>query len=145
VIRNPVHKGHLCERETVPPDETEERDGKIVRYRYGGAWVENPRWQYGKTIHRCEPLVDAAVWKRANEALSTREKRGRSDPGNRAMLSRAMSCPNCEDTPMYRVKPPSGKRPYFYYRCSGRGTHTTLACPGHAAFTRIAPRGRRGR
>jgi DNA invertase Pin-like site-specific DNA recombinase len=122
MIKNPVYKGHLCERETVPPDEAEERDGAVVRYRYGDSWVANPRWQYGKTIHRCEGLVDAAVWKRANEALSTRAKRGHYDRENRAMLAEALSCPFCEDSPMYRIKTPGRKHPYLYYRCYGRGT-----------------------
>jgi site-specific DNA recombinase len=119
VIRNPVHKGQLCERGIVPPDEVEERDGKVVRYRYGGTWIETPRWQYGKTVHRCEALVNATIWKRANESLSSREKRGHYDPENRAMLAEAMSCLSCEDTPMYRT----GERPYLYYRCAGRGSH----------------------
>ena len=118
LIRNPAYKGHVCERETVPPDEVEERDSKVVRYRYGGTWVETPRWNYGKTVHRCEALVDAAIWKRANESLSSREKRGHYDPQKRAMLAEAMSCPACEDSPMYRT----GERPYLYYRCAGRGT-----------------------
>jgi DNA invertase Pin-like site-specific DNA recombinase len=122
IIKNPVYKGHRCKREIVPPDEVEERDGKIIRYRYGASWIEAPRFQYGKTIHRCEPLVDAATWKRANEALSTRGKRGYSDPENRAMLATALSCPSCEDSPMYRVRTRGAQeRPYFYYRCTGRG------------------------
>jgi site-specific DNA recombinase len=119
VIRNPAYKGHVCEREAVPLDEVEESDGKVVRYRYSGTRVETPRWHYGKTVHRCEALVDAAIWKRANESLSSREKRGHYDPKTRAMLAAAMSCPACEDSPMYRT----GERPYLYYRCAGRGTH----------------------
>jgi DNA invertase Pin-like site-specific DNA recombinase len=122
IIKNPVYKGHRCKREPIPPDEVEERDGKIVRYRYGASWIEAPRFQYGKTIHRCEPLVDAAIWKRANEALSAREKRGYTDPEKRAMLSTALSCQYCEDSPMYRVRTRGAQeRPYFYYRCTGRG------------------------
>lgn len=123
IIRNPVYKGHLCERETVPPDEVEEVEGKPVRYRYGSNWTLAPRWQYGRTVHRCEPLVDAAVWKRANEALSTRSRRGYTDPETRAMLSGALYCPFCDDSPMYRItcQAPGQARKYFYYRCSGRG------------------------
>lgn len=123
LIKNPVYKGHRCKQEVVPPDEVEERDGKIIRYRYGNTWVETPHLQYGKTIHRCEPLVDAAVWKRANEALATRPKRGHvSDPENRAMLAEALFCSSCEDSPMYRHRVISRGRPYFYYRCFGRGS-----------------------
>ena len=119
LIRNPGYKGHLCERENVPPDETEKHDGKVVRYCYGGTWVEKPRWQYGKTIHRCKPLVDAAVWKHANEALSTSDGRGRIDPENPPMLAGVLSCSSCDDSPMWR----NGKPPYLYYRCGGRGSN----------------------
>jgi site-specific DNA recombinase len=121
LIKNPVYMGHRCEREAIPPDEVEDRDGRVIRYRYGNAWAETPRWQYGRTVHRCEPLVDAAIWKRANEALATRAKRGHSDPGERAMLSEALSCPSCEDSPMYRHRATGRGRPYHYYRCQGRG------------------------
>jgi site-specific DNA recombinase len=125
VIKNPAQMGHMCEREIDPPDEVEERDGKVVRYRYGESWVEQPHWHYGRTVHRCEALVDAAIWKRANEALSSREKRGHNDPKTRAMLAGAMSCPNCEDSPMYRIKSASsgGGIAYLYYRCAGKGSH----------------------
>jgi site-specific DNA recombinase len=122
LIRNPVYKGHRCEREVVPPEEVEELDGKIIRYRYGSIWVETPRLQYGKTIHRCEPLVDAALWKRANEALAVHPKRGYTNRENRAMLATALLCPFCnDDSPMNRHKETSRNRPYFYYRCTGRG------------------------
>ena len=122
LIKNPVYKGHRCKEDIVPPDEVEERDGKVIRYRYGNAWVENPRVQYGKTIHRCELLIDAALWKRANEALTNRSKQGHIDPKNRAMLSQALFCPFCEDSPMYRLRAPSSARVLFYYRCTGRGS-----------------------
>jgi len=122
LIKNPVYKGHRCKREVIPPDEVEERDGKVIRYRYGDIWVETPRWQYGRTVHRCEALVDAATWKRANEALVTRPRRGHIEPENRAMLAAALYCPHCEDSPMYRRRALSRGRPYFYYRCFGRGS-----------------------
>ena len=121
LIKNPVYKGHRCKRQTIPADETEEREGKVIRYRYGSTWVETPRWQYGRTVHRCEPLVDSATWKRANEALTTRTKRGHVDPEDRAMLAEAMFCPFCEDSPMYRHRATSRDRAYLYYRCAGRG------------------------
>lgn len=122
LIKNPVYKGHRCKQEVIPPDDIEERDGKVIRYRYGNAWVETPRWQYGRTVHRCEPLVDAATWKRVNEALATRPNRGHIDPERRAMLAEALFCPFCEDSPMYRHRALSRGRPYFYYRCFGRGS-----------------------
>jgi DNA invertase Pin-like site-specific DNA recombinase len=123
IIRNPTYMGHHCQRDAVPPDEVEESDGKAVRYRYGSTWVDAPRYQYGKTIHRCEPLVDAAVWKHANEALSSHPKRGHIDPQARAMLTEALFCPVCADSPMYRKKDiGSISRALLYYRCYGRGS-----------------------
>ena len=124
LIKNPVYRGHRCQEEIVPPDEVEERDGKVIRYRYGSAWVEHPRVRYGKTIHRCESLVDAAIWKRANDALTNRRKGSHVavDPENRAMIAEALNCPFCEDSPMYRHRAPSSARVLFYYRCAGRGS-----------------------
>jgi hypothetical protein len=122
LIKNPVYKGHRCKQEVIPSDEVEERGGKIIRYRYGSTWVETPRWQHGKTVHRCEPLVDAATWKRANEALATRPRRGHIDPEHRAMLAEALFCPFCGDSPMYRHRALSRGRIYLYYRCFGRGS-----------------------
>jgi site-specific DNA recombinase len=123
LIRNPVYKGRRCAREIIRPDEVEERDGKAVRYRYGDRWVETPRWEYGRALHRCTGLVDATTWRKANEALANRPKRGRlADPENRAMLAEALYCPFCNDSPMYRHRALSRGRAYFYYRCFGRGS-----------------------
>ncbi len=122
MIRNPTYKGFRCTREAVPADEVETRDGKVLRYRYGRRWTEHPRWVYGQAIHTCEPLVDAATWKRANDALTNRPGRGRTakDP---AMLAGAAWCPRCDDSPMYRITTfTNGQgQPYLYYRCYGRG------------------------
>jgi hypothetical protein len=38
------------------------------------------------------------------------------------MLAEALYCPDCEDSPMYRHRALSRGRPYFYYRCFGRGS-----------------------
>jgi DNA invertase Pin-like site-specific DNA recombinase len=139
IIRNPVYKGFRCKYEVIPPDEVEVMidgkpvarpwrgpDKKIVRYRYGDKWREWSRWTFGQVIHRCEPLVDAAVWKAANEALENRAHRGYIDPEKCAMLSEALFCPNCTaiGAPMYRLT--SGKftktgADYSYYRCAGKG------------------------
>ena len=126
LIKNPVYMGHRCARAFIPADEVEEHDGKPVRYRYGDHWVLYPRWEYGKTIHRCEPLVDAATWRAANEALSAvRPKRSRYAAENRAMLTGALYCAACDDSPMYRHHSPSPRKgrarvPMFYYRCRNR-------------------------
>jgi site-specific DNA recombinase len=124
LIRNPTYKGFRCTREAIRADEVETRDGKVLRYRYGDRWVEHPRWTYGKAIHRCEPLVDAATWKRANEALTNRPGRGRisKDP---AMLTGVLWCPRCPDSPMYRRITWTNRQgePYLYYRCFGRGAN----------------------
>ncbi len=122
VIQNPVNKGFRCERTPVPPDDVEERGGKVIRYRYGDRWTEQPRKVYGKVIHQCPELVDAATWKRANDALTNRPGRGRTakDP---AMLAGVLHCPRCDDSPMYRILTWTNRQgvPYEYYRCFGRG------------------------
>jgi site-specific DNA recombinase len=148
IIKNPVYIGRRCEREIIPPDEIEivvsvlngpdkvERQpytdkadkGRIVGWRYGDKWVDYPRDRYGKTVHQCEPLLvtpdgkpDAATWRRANAALSGRPKRGHSGPENRAMLAGALSCPDCDDSPMYLRKAGRAGQ-YRYYYCMGRGS-----------------------
>jgi hypothetical protein len=133
--------GRRCARAFIPPDEVEERDGKPIRYRYDENWVSYPRWVYGPTIHRCEPLVDADTWRRANDALgNARPKRGRVDVERRAALSGVLYCPDCGgDSPMYRHHSPSPRKgrdriPMFYYRCRGRGAQ-------HASCGNMVPLG----
>jgi hypothetical protein len=75
----------------------------------------------GKTILRCEALVDAATFRRAGKALDTRPKRGPVNPATRAPLSGVLSCPQCADSPMYRVMTGRGASRTAYYRCTGRG------------------------
>lgn len=123
IIKNPVYKGHRCAREYIRPDDVQEANGKIVMYLYGSTWVETPRWKYGKTIHRCEALVRAPAWQDANDALSTRPNRGFTDPGKRAMLSTALDCSQCDDSPMHKRQATDKGRTYYYYRCCGRGAH----------------------
>jgi site-specific DNA recombinase len=122
IIRNPTYRGFRCTREPVPPDDVETRGGKVIRYRYGGRWTEQPRWVYGQAIHACEPLVDAATWQRANDALTNRPGRGRTAK-TPAMLTGALWCPRCDDSPMYRIVTWTNRQgqPYVYYRCYGRG------------------------
>lgn len=77
-------------------------------------------------VHRCEPLLtDPGMFKRANDALATRGKRGAANKNGDAMLKGAITCPNCPDTPMYRhrcLHNGKGKTPFYYYRCAGRGS-----------------------
>jgi DNA invertase Pin-like site-specific DNA recombinase len=79
----------------------------------------------GKTILLCEPLVDTALWKRAQLARSNSSRhRGPLNTENRALLMPL--CPCCQwtvvdhmpNSPMYRVRLPQGG---VYYRCHGRG------------------------
>ena len=94
-----------------------------------GAMIRNPVYRGvqhdadGRVIFRCEQLVDAATWKRAGEALDGRPKRGHTDPANRAMLAGVLSCPFCDDSPMYRITTGHGASRAAYYRCSGRGAN----------------------
>ena len=95
MVRNPAYKGRRCQQ-----------DPKTKRY--------------GKLLHRCESLVDAGVWKKANDNLDARPKRGKVFAANRAMLSGALFCPVCDGSPMYRINTGKGTT-HIYYRCSGRG------------------------
>ncbi len=96
IIRNPAYQGFRC--------------------------AQDPATRaYGRVLFRCEPLVDAAIWRAANDALTTRPQRrhGGTVPANRAMLAGAIRCPLC-DGPMYRT-PAGTTKKFFYYRCAGRG------------------------
>jgi site-specific DNA recombinase len=90
-----------------------------------GALVRNPVYTgrrqdaSGRTILRCEPLVDAVTFRRAGEALDGRPKRGPANAQNRAMLAEVLTCPRCAGhSPMYRITTRSG----VFYRCAGRGS-----------------------
>jgi DNA invertase Pin-like site-specific DNA recombinase len=82
-------------------------------------------------IHRCEPLIDAATFARANKALDGRQRERRGPPVAGALLGAGvLACPRCmwsvrdhlPCSPMYRVAPP-GRTPM--YRCAGRGSQRT--------------------
>jgi DNA invertase Pin-like site-specific DNA recombinase len=87
-----------------------------------GLIIRNPTYMgqradaEGRTIHRCEALVDAGVFRRAGEALDGRPKRGPANAANRAMLATAIHCSRCGDSPMYRSGVDGS-----VYRCTGRG------------------------
>jgi site-specific DNA recombinase len=81
----------------------------------------------GRPIHRCEPLVDAATWKRANDALGRHGKRGRENKLDPALLSGVLFCgnPDCHDapdSPMYRHRSSKRNGNREYYRCAGKGS-----------------------
>ena len=94
MIANPTYAGRRCEM-----------------------YMVKGKRHYGKTLHKCDALVDAGVWDRANKALDSHPKRGASNPETRAMLSGVLSCGHCDDSPMYRITTKDGQ----FYRCSGRG------------------------
>ena len=99
MIRNPAYMGFRCEQ-----------DPKTKKY--------------GKILHKCEALVDPGVWRKAQESLDTRPKRGYTNPETRAMLAGVLKCgnPQCDatgapDSPMNR----SRSSTKLYYRCCGTG------------------------
>lgn len=103
----------------------------------------------GGTVHRCEALVPADVWRKANDALTARAgvKRGHSNPETRPMLSGVLYCSRC-GSHMHRMWARgwggAGKVPY--YHCSGqeapgRKCGTMVRCDlADAAVNRIAAR-----
>ena len=48
----------------------------------------------GRPIHRCEALVDASIWRRANESLGRHGKRGPENKFDPALLSGVLYCGN---------------------------------------------------
>jgi DNA invertase Pin-like site-specific DNA recombinase len=82
----------------------------------------------GRPIHRCEALVDAAVWRRANEALHRHGKRGPTNKLDPSLLTGVLECGQCAErgvySPMYRHRSSKSKRDHNleYYRCYGTGT-----------------------
>ncbi len=132
--------GDICQwldAEGVPLGQSNGRKGNGWWTWVVGAIVKNEtytgfRWQEYtdrktgtrvRTVHRCEPLIDAGTFQLANDALKNRPKKGPSNPETRAMLAGAIYCPDCPDSPMYRIMvrgAAGGRVPY--YRCAGRGS-----------------------
>ena len=71
----------------------------------------------GQTIQRCEAVIPADVFDRANAALKTRPHRGPAK-GDPPMLA-GLKCARCS-SPMYRMHAGSTTKRY-YYRCFGSG------------------------
>jgi len=99
---------------------------RLIRHpAYSGRYYVKRTGDDGKTVtyaHKCEAIVTRKVQLQAVEALSAREKRGpRGNPETRAMLKGAITCPRCEDSPMYRITGRLAGGRQAYYRCFGRG------------------------
>jgi site-specific DNA recombinase len=96
----------------------------------------------GKIILKCEAVIDADAFNRANEAVASRPKRGPSIPENRAMCTSVLFCAHCSDSPMYRVHGgryrKNGERipNLFYYRCHGRSPQRA-SCGSHLQLTAV--------
>jgi len=92
---------------------------RIIRNMAYAGRVQN---REGVTMSHCEAIVPLPVWKRANEALKTRPKRGPAKPRvnitDRPLLAK-LKCNRC-GSPMYRrCGGDTGK--YRYYACAGFG------------------------
>jgi hypothetical protein len=87
--------------------------GRIIR---NTVYIGRRQDADGRTILRCEAIVAADVFRRANDALSAHPKRGPQDNENRAMLTSCLFCLRC-GSPMYRVRLRASN---VYYRCNGR-------------------------
>jgi hypothetical protein len=80
-----------------------------------------------RVIGKCPVIIDADIHKAANNALSSRPKRGPVLAENRALCSGVLSCPKC-DSPMHRISCKDGpvladgtRAKAYFYRCAGRG------------------------
>ena len=101
ILLNPTYIGRHCEKE---------KDSKTGKY----------TGRYGKMIHRCDPLVDASVFRQVGEILANKPKRGPRTE-NSPMLSGALDCMLCGVAPMYRQPPHEKDATYYrYYRCAGK-------------------------
>jgi DNA invertase Pin-like site-specific DNA recombinase len=72
----------------------------------------------GNTVGTCDAVISAAVFERANEALSAREHRG--PPAEHKPLLAKLKCVRCGN-PMYRIHGTGRGKAYYYYRCAGSG------------------------
>lgn len=102
---------------------------KAVKWHERSLWVIIKNRAYtgrrmskdAKTLGSCEAVIDAALWRRANDAMKTRPKRGASAK-NKPLLA-ALKCARC-GSPMYRILVGGNRdraKKRYYYRCAGRG------------------------
>jgi len=99
VLRNPTYIGRRCE------------------------W--DPKTGYGKTTHRCEPLIPTKVFDRVQALIDAKPKTG-PRTGDRPMLSGVLFCMLC-GAKMYRrtvMKQPNN----WYYRCEGHYPARRSSC-----------------
>jgi DNA invertase Pin-like site-specific DNA recombinase len=83
----------------------------------------------GKAIGTCPAIIDAAIWKSANDALKKVKARGPILAENRALCAGVLFCAACAiDSPMYRISAHDGplladgsRAKGYWYRCAGRG------------------------
>ena len=98
---------------------------------YAGRWIDG----HGKTVVTCESVIDADVFERANQALSTREHRG-PQAKNKPLLAK-LKCARC-GSPMYRIHGTGRSRYYFYYRCFGtKKTGLRKGCGNMVKYERL--------
>ena len=109
--------------ERVPPKRGKQwHEGsvrKLIHNRvYAGRWQNEAKT---KTTVRCEAVISADIFDRANAATDRQPGRRLVSENNRALLT-DLKCQRCEDSPMnlIRIKDRYGKY-YTYYRCTGRG------------------------
>lgn len=100
---------------------------RLIRHpAYSGTyWVEHFDAETGdvkRYKHKCDPIVTLKIQHQAIRALTGREKRGpEGNPATRAMLKGIITCPHCDDSPMYRMTGRLAGGRAEYYRCYGRG------------------------
>ena len=88
-----------------------------------------------ETFQTCEPVIDADIFDRANEALRNRPKRGpvAKDLETRPMLAK-LRCYRC-GSPMYRISAGDGTG-RVYYRCTGSGPQRK-GCGNRVPYDRL--------
>ena len=76
----------------------------------------------GRTTGRCEALVGAALFRKANDALAGRPRAGGRKGGAFALLAGVLMCPVCATRqPMYHTSTLTRGHRYSYYRCESCG------------------------
>ena len=104
--RNPAYKGRRC--------------------------AQDPRTKaYGRLIMACPAIVDAALWRQANDNLAARKStargKGKAENADRALLASVLACPACQ-APMYRIWCGPKTARSSWYRCHGTGAVPRSAC-----------------